>query len=78
YVGDSNGTRYSLYGNVYNGVTAIDFGSDDGPAANEWGHVAVSWDGTYIYTYFNGVPVGLKPFSGPRMPAGSDNGGGKL
>lgn len=78
YVGDSSGTRYTLYGNVWNGVTAIDFGSDDGPAPNEWAHVAVGWDGNYIFTYFNGVPVGVKPFSGPRMPAGSDNGGGRL
>jgi hypothetical protein len=77
-VGDSKGTRYSLYGNVWNGVTAIDFGSDDGPAPFEWGHMAVGWDGNYIYTYFNGVPVGIKAFSGPRLPAGSDNGGGRL
>lgn len=78
FVGDSSGTRYSLYGNVWNGITAIDFGSDDGPAPGEWGHLAVGWDGNYIYTYFNGVPVGLKPFRGPRMPAGSNNGGGHL
>jgi hypothetical protein len=78
YTGDSRGTRYSIYGNVWNGTTAVDFGSDDGPAPFEWGHVAVGWDGNYLYTYYNGVPVGLKPFSGPRMPAGSDNGGGRL
>lgn len=78
FVGDSQGTRYSLYGNVWNGVTAIDFGSDDGPAPFEWGHMAVGWDGEYLYTYFNGVPVGIKPFSGPRLPAGSNNGGGRL
>lgn len=77
FVGDS-GTRYGLYGNVWNGVTAIDFGSDDGPAPFEWGHMAVGWDGNYIYSYFDGVPVGIKPFSGPRLPAGGDNGGGRL
>lgn len=70
--------RYWLYGNVWNGQTAVQFGGDDGPAPNEWGHYAVGWDGEYIYTYFNGVPVGLTPFAGPRMPGGSGNGAGKL
>lgn len=78
FIGDNAGTRLSLYGNVWNGSTQIDFGSDDGPAPNEWGHMAVGWDGNYIYTYFNGIPVGLKPFSGPRMPGGVNNGAGTL
>src|SRR5207253_7174163 len=78
FIGDSTGKRYSLSGNVWNGSTAIQFGSDDGPAPGEWGHYAVGWDGNYIFTYFNGVPVGLIPFGGPRLPGGSDNGAGRL
>lgn len=69
--------RYGLYGNVFDGSTVMAFGSDDGPAPNEWGHYAVGWDGHYIVTYYNGVPVGRTAFTGPRKSP--DNGGaGKL
>lgn len=78
FIGDNTGQRYSISGNVWNGTTSIQFGSDEGPAANEWGHLSVGWDGNFIITYFDGVPVGLTPFTGPRMPGGDDNGAGKL
>ncbi len=70
--------RYSLYGNIYTGAYSIAFNSDDGPAPGEWGHLAVSWDGRYISTYFNGVPVGRTPFVGPRRTYGPAGGGGSL
>ncbi len=75
---DGGGGRYSLYGNVWNGTTAVQFSGDDGPAPGEWAHVAVGWDGNQIITYYDGVPVGLTNFAGPRLPAGGDNGGGRL
>ncbi len=81
-VGSLNTTepgRYELEGNIFDGVTTFNsFGSDSGPAAGEWGHLAVGWDGQAIITYFNGVPVGKKLFSGPRRSPGPGNGGGRL
>lgn len=74
----SEATRYSLYGNIYTGQTITTFDSDDGPAPGEWGHFAVGWDGSYIVTYFNGVPVGRTAFSGPRRTPGPAGGGGWL
>ncbi len=71
--------RYELSGNVFDGLhPTTTFGSDIGPAINEWGHYAVGWDGQSIITYFNGVPVGKTPFSGPRRTPGPGNGGGRL
>lgn len=70
--------RYTFTGNVWNGTAGISFGSDDGPAQNEWGHFAVGWDGRNIITYFNGVPVGKKAFAGPRREFGAQGGGGPL
>lgn len=65
--------RYQLYGNIFDGSSVIAFGSDDGPAPYEWGNYAVGWDGQYIVTYYNGVPVGRIAFKGPRRSP--DNGG---
>jgi carboxypeptidase family protein/concanavalin A-like lectin/glucanase superfamily protein len=70
--------RYQLTGNVWNGNNLTSFGSDEGPATNEWGHFAVGWDGTNIVTYFNGVPVGKKAFAGPRITPGGNGGTGRL
>jgi hypothetical protein len=70
--------RYALYGNIYDGANSIDFSSDDGPTAGEWGHFAVGWDGHYLITYYNGVPVGRTPFAGPRRTPGPAGGGGHL
>ncbi|MGI9164774.1 MAG: LamG-like jellyroll fold domain-containing protein [Pyrinomonadaceae bacterium] len=70
--------RYALYGNVFDGTDSITFASDDGPAAGEWGHFAVGWDGSYITTYFNGVPSGRTAFSGPRRTPGRNYGSGHL
>ena len=69
---------YVLGGNVWDGVQAFSFRSDEGPAVNEWGHYAVGWDGTNISTYFNGVPVGKTAFVGPRREFGPAGGGGRL
>jgi len=70
--------RYQLIGNVWNGINLTSFGSDEGPAANEWGHFAVGWDGMNIVTYFNGVPVGKHAFAGPRITPGGNQGTGRL
>src|SRR5262249_14228279 len=71
--------HYNLFGNVWKGNgAAVTFNSVEGPAANEWGHYAVGWDGQNIITYFNGVPVGKMPFTGPRQTLGEDSGSGHL
>jgi hypothetical protein len=70
--------HYSLFGNVWTGSGAVYFISDEGPAPGEWGHCAVGWDGTNIITYFNGVPVGKVPFSGPRQTLTGSDGSGRL
>jgi len=71
--------RYELLGNIFDGVRHDNyFGSDVGPAVGEWAHFAVGWDGQNIITYYNGVPVGKAPFSGPRRTPGPGGGGGRL
>ena len=70
--------RYSLYGNIYNGTSITTFNSDDGPAPGEWAHLAIGWDGRYIITYYDGVPVGRTAFAGPRRTPGPAGGGGRL
>jgi hypothetical protein len=71
-----------MSGNVNDGVLSsshiFSFGSDSGPAAGEWGHLAVGWDGHYIITYFNGVPVGKTPYALSRQSTGVGNGAGRL
>ena len=75
----SEANRYQLSGNIFDGVNHDNsFGSDQGPAAGEWGHFAVGWDGQNIVTYYNGVPVGRAPFAGPRRTPGPVQGGGRL
>jgi hypothetical protein len=69
---------YVFSGNVFNGTTSTTFGSDEGPAPNEWGHYAVGWDGDAIVTYFNGVPVGKRVWKGPRRTPGPRGGGGTI
>ncbi len=75
-------SHYVLFGNTWDGYVAgqhrVFFESDDGPAPGEWGHFAVGWDGQNIITYFNGVPVGKKEFTGPRATPGYGAGGGRL
>jgi hypothetical protein len=71
--------RYELLGNIFDGVKHDNyFGSDVGPAVGEWAHFGVGWDGQSIITYYNGVPVGKTPFSGPRRTPGPGAGGGRL
>ncbi|MEP6570361.1 MAG: carboxypeptidase-like regulatory domain-containing protein [Acidobacteriota bacterium] len=71
--------RYELLGNIFDGVRFDNyFGSDIGPAVGEWAHFAVGWDGQNIITYYNGVPVGKTPFTGPRRTPGPGGGGGRL
>jgi hypothetical protein len=70
--------RYQLLGNIWNGSYLTYFASDEGPAANEWGHYAAGWDGKNIVTYFNGVPVGATPWVGPRITPGRAQGCGRL
>ena len=70
--------RYQLLGNIWNGSYLTYFASDEGPAWREWGHYAVGWDGQNIITYFNGVPVGMTPWIGPRVTPGGIQGCGRL
>ena len=74
--------RYQLLGNINDGIPGGDhifyFHSDQGPAPNEWGHIAVGWDGANIITYFNGVPVGKTPYNRARQSMGIGNGAGRL
>ncbi|MGH9874774.1 MAG: carboxypeptidase regulatory-like domain-containing protein, partial [Pyrinomonadaceae bacterium] len=75
----SEANRYELLGNIFDGVRFDNyFGSDVGPAVGEWAHFAVGWDGQNIITYYNGVPAGKTPFSGPRRTPGPGGGGGRL
>ena len=78
----SEPARYQLLGNLNDGITGGDhifyFYSDQGPAVNEWGHLAVGWDGQNIITYFNGVPVGKTPYDRPRQSEGPGQGNGRL
>jgi hypothetical protein len=81
-LGTTEEGRYQLLGDVWNtfGLSngLVYFGGDQGPAPGEWGHIAVGWDGARIITYFDGVPVGKKDFTGPRISLGSGVGGGHL
>ncbi|HEV7682328.1 MAG TPA: carboxypeptidase-like regulatory domain-containing protein [Pyrinomonadaceae bacterium] len=77
--GSSEPSRYELLGNIFDGVKFDNyFGGDVGPAVGEWAHFGVGWDGQNIITYYNGVPVGKTPFSGPRRTPGPGGGGGHL
>ena len=78
FYGANEPDRYELFGDVWDGSQVIFFSSDEGPAVGEWGHFGVGWDGRQIITYFNGVPVGRVPFSGPRRTPGWLGGGGRL
>ena len=70
--------RYQLTGNIWNGSDLTYFASDEGPAPNEWCHVAAGWDGQNIIVYFNGVPVGRTYWTGPRITPGGSQGCGRL
>ena len=74
----NSASQYLPSGNIWSGSDNIPFGGDDGPAAGEWAHIAVGWDGTRILTYYNGVPVGESAFAGERFTPGNDGGGGRL
>jgi hypothetical protein len=70
--------RYQLLGNIWNGHELTYFASDQGPAPHEWAHFSVGWDGKYIVTYFDGVPVGKTVFVGPRITPGGIQGCGRM
>src|SRR4030095_12126943 len=78
----SEPNRYQLIGNMNDGIGGADhifsFLSDQGPAPNEWAHMAVGWDGENIITYLNGVPVGKVPYNRPRRSTGPGGGAGRL
>ena len=80
--GSSEPGRYEMSGNINDGLSGsaniYSFGSDSGPVPNEWGHLAVGWDGQNIITYFDGVPVGKVPYALPRQSTGIGNGAGRL
>lgn len=57
---------------------SVTFGADDSPALGEWCLVGISWEGNYLTTYYNGVPVGSIKFTGPRVTPGAGQGAGTL
>jgi hypothetical protein len=77
FLDGSEPNHYQLSGNTWDG-TLVTFASDEGPQPGEWGHFAVGWDGQYINTYFDGVPVGRNKFTGHRTSGLSINGAGHL
>ncbi|HKQ52830.1 MAG TPA: carboxypeptidase regulatory-like domain-containing protein, partial [Pyrinomonadaceae bacterium] len=78
YLSGQEPNHYQLGGNVYDGEKLNTFLSDEGPEAFEWGHYAVGWDGHYIVSYFDGVPVGRSRFDGPRRTPGPSGGASRL
>ncbi len=78
YLGGVEPNHYQLNGNIWDGEKLNKFISDEGPEPFEWGHYAVGWDGRYIVTYYDGVPVGRNPFDGPRRTPGPGGGGTRL
>lgn len=78
YLHGSELSHYQLGGNVFDGEKLNTFLSDEGPRPFEWGHYAVGWDGHYLVSYFNGVPVGRSPFDGPRRTPGPGGGSARL
>jgi hypothetical protein len=77
-LGGREPNRFQLLGNISNGNSLTYFASDEGPAPNEWAHLAAGWDGTNIVTYLNGVPVGKTYWVGPRITPGGIQGTGRL
>jgi hypothetical protein len=77
-IGAREPNRYQLLGNIWNGHELTYFSSDQGPAPHEWAHFGVGWDGKYIVTYFDGVPVGKTAYVGPRITPGGIQGCGRL
>ena len=55
-----------INGNIYNGSASTPFTSSYTPADGEWIHSAVSWDGTNIFMYVNGIVTCVVAFAGPR------------
>jgi hypothetical protein len=70
--------HFQLSGNTWDGAKVVSFVSDEGPQVGEWGYYAAGWDGQYLTTYFDGVPVGRNRFTGQRAPGGAINGAGHL
>ena len=75
--GGFEANHYQFTGNIWDGTKLTDIASDEGPQIGEWGHYSIGWDGQYVVTYFDGVPVGRNRFDGPRRTAGPAGGGGK-
>ena len=67
--------------NIFNGTVSMSgFGGDDGCYPGYWHHWASGWDGSYCYSYMDGIVVGKVPFAGPRQCVGVSGGftGGDL
>lgn len=78
-IGGGNPTYSQVTGNVTTGTsTPISFGTDDGLVAGEWGHIAVSCDGTNLVAYLNGVPGGLVQYTYSTRSTDGNGGQGNL
>lgn len=63
-------------GNVRNGAgSTLSFGGDYTVNPGEWVYGAVGCDGSYIYTFVNGICVGRVAWSGTRYTNGSSSDG---
>jgi len=78
FLDGSEPNHYQLIGNTWNGNSIVSYASDEGPQVGEWGHYGVGWDGQYIVTYFDGVPVGRTRYDGVRMSSGPGFGASHL
>lgn len=53
-------------GNIWDGTSLTSLSADYAPEVGEWIHSAMSWDGTNVRLYTNGVTVAKLAFAGPR------------
>jgi hypothetical protein len=66
----------SMTGNITLDAVAASFSSIDGIYAGDWHHVAVGWDGNYIYTWVDGVISKRVAATGVRKTSGDISEGG--
>lgn len=67
---------FAQSGNIRNGAAStLNFGGDYTANPGEWFHGAVACDGSFVYTFINGVCVGRTAWSGDRYTNGSSSDG---
>ena len=69
-IGAGGSVPQPISGNIWNGTALQSYNDTYAPAPGEWVHVALGWDGTYLYMYVNGIINTYMLFSGPRLSPG--------